>query len=432
MFGGLAIEELRWQDVRTAVYDANSELAAMIDHFDPSDDFTFIKASYPYGAKILNDGVIFLPKSDGSTIALNHDSVSSTIRKKLSYSPVPMGLVLTKSMEVYFETADRVMPSKLYGKGVFFGLWEVFDCRNQNYKFQKVWNLSAGARTLFMLPRITDHINHGRLRRDFGISEYPPKELLDHNKVFRELAVNTDRNSPNKWMCEVLFFNDKWSLLDEDKGNINSLNLSNYLYRCAWGQSKNCRNQMDYNVSWEAFANEASRKNLKVKPYMYNTIKHLIAISEGMFPGFISAKNDFAAPIKLIQDCYINSYLLKDYAPIIMHPAHINNIDNQYVYYSLHLPTLLEWAPRLKGNSIITDIRELRMLTNLYIQATENKHLVYEFFHSEDDPLAEIKSSKQLPIDDPALLASISFPINQEFPINSPFFRGCVRVKKCV
>lgn len=418
------IIECTWNEVRDQVKSANESLAQMIDDFNPSNEYTFYLAKYPFGSNILENGQMMLPVNEEILIPLS--SIASEIKDNLSYSSVPMGLILNNTIEVYFETSERVMPSKIFKRGIFFGLWELFDAHYQTH-VKKIWSLSAGARSIFLLPKISDAMHHARLKRDFGVICQEPRRLQDQIIVFRELAKKAPKPK-DQWTTDILFFTKKWANFnDTDK---NSLRLKNLWLNAAWDQSRNCRNQMDYNVAWEAFAKEASRKHLKSPPFLINTIKHLIAISEGSFPGFAPAMDDTVAPISLIQDCYVKSYGLKEYAPVIMTTANIAEVSN-YVYYSHNMPTLLEWAPQ--GHivrTIMSELRDIKTLMDLFIDTTKSKGLIYDYFHNEKDQFQEIKPTSQLAQDDPNLLYPKKYKNNQKFCENSQFFKGCIRIKK--
>jgi hypothetical protein len=320
------------------------------------------------------------------------------------------------------------MPSKLFDTGTMFGLWEAYDPAPSEF-VKKVWNLTAGARTTFMLAKISDAVSHDRLRRDYAIHAYLPRGLLDHYKIFMELAHKNDEQE-NDWYCDILFFVDKW--LENKEDSISSLQLHKYWLEEAWRQSFNCRNQMSYDVAWEEFSKEVTRRNYKPRAYI-NTIKHLLTLGEGIYPGFIPAlPNEVAVPVHLIQDAYMKGYLLKKYAPIIMTPYHLRN-KGEFVYYSLSLPTQLEYAPQAKNSpSIMTDMRELKMLMQILQESIKEKTVSYEFFHSEADRFGEIRPSSELPEEDARLTTMPSgYDIhNKWFCDNSPFWRGCIRIQR--
>lgn len=421
------VEELTWDNVRKDVAKANSPLAAIIDKFDPGKNYTFLKARYRFGDKILDQGETHLPLKNGGTLPLTHEKIPSSLQEKLGYSLVPMGFILKNSVEVLFETADRVVPSKFYGEGTTFGLWEAFDPEPPEF-LRKIWCLSAGARSIWMLPSISDAISHARLRRDFGITSYAPKTLLDHSAVFTELNQHADKQGEG-WYCDILFFSGKW--LEYNDNNLASVRLQYYWLQEAWAQSYNCRNQMSYNVAWEAFAKAATKRNWKPKAYLVSILKHLLAVGEGIFPGFIPAgDSEVAAPIHFLQDCYVNHYLLKEYAPIIMHPHHLHD-SSIPVYWSLALPTQLEYAPRAKNiSSVLAEMRELKMLVDLMSVHAQDNHIKYDFYHCEPEVTSGIKSFQDMPKEDQRLMQYPAEYNDRIFPFNSAFGKGCIRIAR--
>src|SRR5437016_13227684 len=134
-----------------------------------------------------------------------------------------------------------------------------------------------------MLPKISDSISHDRLKRDYAIHGYLPKHLLDHHKIFREISQKNISTS-NQWHCDILLFVNKW--VEDKDDNISSLRLHNYWLSEAWQQSFNCRNQMSYDVAWEEFFKEVSRRDYKPHLSVITSIKHLLTVGEGSFPGF--------------------------------------------------------------------------------------------------------------------------------------------------
>lgn len=416
----LNIQEVAWDDARGSLYAANGVLASLLDKLPKKHHF--IRATYSYGDEILKNGQMQLPKIGGGTVDLTSDEISKSIQKDLSYRYVPLSLILSKSIEVYFDSGERIVPSKLISSGEMFGLWEIFDPPPNKFS-QNVWSISAGARTTFMLPKIADTIAHNRLKRDYGITAYPPKKMLNQHSVFKDLILHKENKY---WQCEILFFSRNWL---KEESNIHNQKLHKYWLEEAWRQSFNCRNQMNYDIAWEAFSNEVTRRNWKPRPYIINTIKHLMAIGEGVFPGLApSGTSEHSIPTYLIQDAYMKNYLLKHYAPILMQPSHLNNAP---VYYSLSLPTLLEHAPQAdNARSIMADMRELKQLMSVLLKSTDTQHISYDFFHSDTDQFSEIRPANEMLSEDSRLNEYPKKYGELLFSECSPFFRGCIRIKR--
>lgn len=422
----LNIKELTWQEARKFIKEAKPELYKVLEEVQPGPDYTFIKANYSYGSHIRKDGMTYLPTLNGDTVPLTHASVPAGIRDDLVNELSPLGLVLNKAVEIYFEAPERIVPSAIKKKGYFFGIWPFFDeYYNLNSRRFNQWTMTAGARTVFMLPSISDAHGHAKIQRDLGITKRAPKDLAEHFGIFKEITKHYRQDIRHQWQCEILFFTKKWTT-DIDLPHM--LPLKIFWLSIAWQQSAKCRLQLDNNMAWEAYMHEVRDQGVKVGPYVINTIKHLGALSDGSYPGFAVAQNEDCLPLKLIQECYINSYLLKEYCPLIMEPRLINKTAPSSIYYSLSFPTLLEWAPRSRvANNLLNDMRELKLLASIY-ESTLHEHNLFEYFHNEEDRLGEIKYTALLPTLDPTFVCNHKFKDNCEFSENSTFLRGCIRV----
>lgn len=417
----LNITEVKWADVQDHIHLLNPELAKTLEQC--SQQHSFIKASYYYGNKIFQHHNLNFPTESGAVLALDTEISSEldSLIKQLNYAPVPLGLVLTKSVEQYYETETRVMPEKLFSAGELIGLTEFLSPTEQSHNH---YFLSAGARSTFLLPKVADAIAHGRLKKDYGITAYPPKQLMQQSRVFADLAQRDQYK--HQWQCEILFFSKNW--LQESK--LKSFCLEQY-----YQQSHYAMRQLSFNLIWENFSKEVTRRNLKPKPYSINTLKHIMAISQNIFPGFVAADNSEShIPSKLIEQAYINSYQLKKYFPTIMVPEYFNNT-KQAIYYSMAFPTLLEYAPQAgNSRSIMGDIREVKQLINILLICINNTNIEnnidYEFFHTDLDKLSEIQLSTEMLKEDHELVPNSNIYHDREFADNSPFFRGCIRIRK--
>lgn len=413
------IEKTDWPSIRDRMMASNPDLAQIIDDYQPTTEHELYIVRYPYGSDILKSGNFYIPTEAGDSVLLSKVDIDSVIRDQLSYSHIPIGMVLNRSMEVYFESKHRVMPARLYTRGTTFGLWELFDSDDMSFD-RNIWWLSAGARSIFLLPKVSDEIAHNRLRRDFGIADYTPKTLLDQHHVFRDLLQKTQSN----WCTEILLFGRKWAELDLN--HVHSYRLFDYWRQIAWRQAAHCRAQIDYHIVWETFSNELSRRNWKPRPYITNIIKHLIAMNEGVFPGFIPAEGDESAPISEIQKIYTEHYLLKKYPPVLMAPHHYQTGDLP-VYYSLGFPSLLEVAPRGRvSSSVMEDIKELKRLADLFI-ATVGCQIHLDFYHSENCTDGDVQPVANLLKRDRRFKKLFE---GYEVPQKSPFFKGCVAVSR--
>src|SRR5690349_11490610 len=130
------------------------------------------------------------------------------IRSDLSYSPIPLSLLLNKNSEVFLQEAERTIPLNIIKPGQLFGTFETLD-----FIFNKpssaLWNVSAGARSVFMLPKINESFSIKRLRNHYHLSlDTQLKYLTQHWQIFKEISHVPTFSSP--WQSEVLFFTKPW------------------------------------------------------------------------------------------------------------------------------------------------------------------------------------------------------------------------------
>ncbi len=160
-------------------------------------------------------------------------------------------------------------------------------------------------------------------------------------------------------------------------------------------------------------------------------------------PGFSVAIDDIAGPVRRLQQLYLDVYRLTDYPPMMMRPAFFNPAVGQPVYYSLAYPMSTKLSPRFKTEvNKLSDIYNIRSLlmryladirsTNLNLMETSMYDLPvkveYEFFHTNPEGHTGILPTTDIPKQDP-YFAKGSLKGNCEFPANSSFINGCVRVR---
>jgi hypothetical protein len=272
------------------------------------------------------------------------------------------------------------------------------------------------------------------LSKKLHIKIEKPKSLVDHGKVFREIANSNDFKEP--WQVEFLFFSKKWFEQLHDKG---WEKFKLYLLDAAWQSSSYWRNEYVWNY---VFSLIQQNRNIKPPTYIANIVKHLLAIGVGAMPGFRPAFDDTLGPIKRLQEIYINEYNLKDYAPIIMAPSNFSLKDTSPIYYSLQYPTTIEFALKSsERTSAMTDLYLVSSLLKKYLKEIQTGKLniaetplesfaqkaKFDFFHNNVTDYTDFKESALIPKEDTAFgLASTDE--NKNFPKNSSFLNGCIRI----
>lgn len=440
----LDIEKVTWSNIRTSIKLLNPRLFKIIDALNPGKEFPFYKTTYHFGCQILKNGKLYLPKKNGKLIPLDDVNIESKIKEDLGYNfpTLPVMLVTRKSLELFVTLHDRIIPYFLINPGNMYGVWKVLDNRankNSTYAPYNIWDMTSGARSMFMLPKIAEKGGHNRLQKAFDFTHDKPDDLRDHWKIFS--AIASHENFTDKWESEVLFFSKKWfEHMDDDAWRDFTL----YLLDFNWGCTEYWRSQYSWYLT---FSRIHSSRNLTPNPYHVDIVKHLLAIAVGALPGFSPAINDDLGPMSTLQKAYMDIYRLSDWAPIIIQPQTYNMRDSSRpAYYSLQYPSAIELSPSSnKRASVIEDTYMICALLEKYLQDLASGNfdiesttlhditqlVKYDFFHSDVSGYSKLKQNRQLPETDSTFL---KLPYKgcktskNQFPHNSTFFKGCVRV----
>lgn len=436
-----SLQELTWAQVRDEVYKTNSEFARVIDDLNPNDSYTLYKVSYPYGAEILKNGNLFIPNDAGEIVPLKDHSIPTHIKENLSYNleSNPLSLVLKNSVELFFPLRDRTIPFfGLINKGKLFGAWRILsDGLSQQPKF--IWDMTSGARSIFLLPKITEAEKHYKLKKTFELDLDKPRSLIDHWKIFKHIANH--REFRQKWSTVLLFFSVKWVKHVNDDA---WMKFNYHLVKDVWTTSEFRRNQFVWDLVYSMIQN---LKNAKPNAYIADTAKHIMALAVGGLPGMAPAIDNSMAPIKGLQDVYLNVYQLENYVPTIIQPLTFNmkESNSRPVYYSLRFPTPIEFAPKIRNRtSIITELYETKSLLNKYLDEILQGNLnivgtpeydsvskvAFDFFHNNNVNYSGIRHSEDVVKEDKTFTLDLSGGKNIDFPSTCTFLKGCVRISR--
>ena len=75
----------------------------IIDALNPSDDLVIYKAFYPFGAKISQDGILYLPSEGDSVIPIHSSFISKEIQNSFKRRSIPLSLVAKHNSEVFYD-----------------------------------------------------------------------------------------------------------------------------------------------------------------------------------------------------------------------------------------------------------------------------------------------------------------------------------------
>lgn len=433
----LNIEEVTWDKIREEVKLKDQELYEIIEYISPKNDLTFIKAKYPFGKKIIDNGVLHLPLISGDTLPIHSPSMPTNIRKKLDYSPIPLGFMSNKASEVFIENKKQTYPLVLLPAGKLFGLFEITSILNGSISEPR-WCVTSGSRFIFMLPDIQDPMGYKRINKELNMNIEPPKSLFDHGKMFSQMSCHDQYI--DQWQSEIIFFTNKW--FDKKSMDPTWALFYNYLYRYNVLQISRSYKDATFETIWTYSKDLIYSKELTASSYAINTVKHLIAIASGVMPGFCSSEHDDeVAPTSFIKKIFTDVYQLKDYIPTLMHAYH--HTKGQLLrpsYYSLSMPTM---TSEISGDSqeILQQLTSIKSILNILYSKNKSKKLSlpksyslienvqYKMWFKNADFLDSMTSLISL---DNALLSERELFPNRKICMDAEFFNGCIQVFSCL
>jgi hypothetical protein len=434
------ISVVTWKDVRDDVTKVNPQLAKLIDNFNPDDTHKFAKVKYYYGDIFVKNGQTLFPNKENRLVPALDPSMDPKIQEEFSYIPNLAFIPLNRSSEVFFDTGQRAVPIHVFQKGQISSTYDTYDYL-MGIKPNTIWSFSAGSRSIFMLPKITDKINLQKLCSTYNIhSTIQVKNLTDHWELFKNIAQNDQM--PCDWHLTVLFFGKTW--IDRKYRQENEAQLKLYFQKACAKNTNYAITKVRFNMFWETFASIISAQRLQTKSYLIDQVKHLLSIAVGNFPGFVVANNnEEIAPVKYLQNAFIEHYSLKEYLPTIMYAAVAAFCPEKvrHLYYSLAIPTVSEGsAYKETSTTIVNDLREIKLLLETlkkHADSNYNKQAAQlvqnaniDYFHHKEDIYDQIKSSNDIVLEDSSFLEDQTRFPDRTFCSTSPFFSGCMRIEK--
>ncbi len=430
------IEELSWQDVRKGIEKVNPKLTAIIDDISPDSSYKMFKASYAFGEEMLKEGCLQIPTDSGELASIYSSQISKNIKDSLSYNlgTNPVSIILQGSAEIFIIQGEHTV--SLYGlipPGKILSTWKVLS-DNPSLSPVFTWHMSSGARSLFMLPKISKATAHKRIAKELGLQQEPPKNLLEHWEIFREIA-----NHPGfgeQWACVIAFFGNKWFDHMNDPA---FKDFKLYLLETAWNASNYWRHQLIWNL---VFSVIQTNRGLKTSAYIHNTVKHILNMAVGALAGYAPAIDDTAGPIRRLQSLYASVYNLP-YTPNIMQPYTFSESSDRSVYFSFALPGTLEFSNKPRNDSSkLDDLVLTQSYVKKYLTGLTDQHLRIEetpfsrlqetvdfnFYHTDFERLTGIKNPEDLVLEDKYF--NVSESKKELFPAKSAFLRGCVRISR--
>lgn len=426
-----------WKTARSDVMTVNPKLAKIIDKLDPSDKYWFVRASYPYGADVMKRGLLQLANKNRDIVPLTDSSIPKEFQEGLGYNlnSNPVSLIVKNTFEIFLPLSDRTLPiSGLIPTGTTFGTWRILNPgKSEQPTF--IWDMTAGGRSVFMLPKITEEFKHKKLKKQFGIHANTPRNLIQHFDIFRELA-NSTQIKTEPWNAEILYFSESWF---QDLDDPMWSEFYQYFYTSTWAGTEFWRNKFFWDIVFSLILEGyEGRPNAQI----ISTAHYLLYMGIGSACGMGPVSDTLAGPFDLIQDIYSSVYELRNYPPIIMQPKFFDRLAKNSIYYSLQFPCATEFKPssRLR-TSIISDLHEIQTLLRRYARDLSSdkfnlnetsfqklfQEVKYEYFHTGAELHAGMQDTSEM-ADDINLRKTLDGKVYDAFPKACLFGKGCIRL----
>jgi hypothetical protein len=305
-------------------------------------------ATYPYGATIVKRGQFQTP------CAVADCADCAALARDCEYSPIPLGLLLSNSIEVHLEPkeaeksagareeADRyTVPQRMLSVGETFGVFETLQAILGEAESRAPWSVSAGARSVWVLAPLGDQ----RMPQELG--EIVNEDIdWTWSQMHWSLIAQAMRRSD--WNVEIAFLPRQIvELLTKD--DVSTKLLFEFLLETGWQQSAALRRMatIESGLRQTFLDQSAKRPSCDFEElYLFATICHLLAIGRGDAPAFEpagAAKTEYGpftgfekqlhAALKGIRRKKEAHY------PVVLQPVHLNAKGDRGLY-SFRCPSL--------------------------------------------------------------------------------------------
>ncbi|AXA32985.1 hypothetical protein [Francisella adeliensis] len=427
------LELLSWQDVKNDVMAYNAAFADVINKLDPPKDFKLVRARYKYGDEIFKKGILHL-RYKGKLIPFSSREIPSEYTKELSYALTPLGMSLNKNLEMFITHDDSVVPISVFKAGQLFGVWNILSNNDSlHYQYRNSRTITAGNKSNYILPKISDTRSFNRLKKEFKLNLAKPSESHCQLELFKAM----DRTQPkNEWYAEVIFFSKDWF---DECNELKTQELKLHIYELGWQEMSFLREKVAFNFN---LSNILTTSNLKPNPYVTDIVHHLYAIRRGFYPGFAVATED-SAPINFLEQAFVDVYKITS-TPVFLSARHLaKETEHDHLYYLFNFPTLMEFSPKSRLASKVTDILELQYIlekTISYVLSLEPGNSFesieewflsteHKFYHTHQIENNESLSyTDQLMKDDSEMLKYYKKYPRLPFCSNATLLRGCAKI----
>jgi len=422
------LKKYTFHEVAEEVRQVNPEFVELVKDIKGADQLTVYKTQYDYGDYIVKNGVFYIYDDNNRACRLNE--LTGAAQKDLSYNlGNPISMPLNKPLDMFITLDNQSIPFYLYKPGLPFGFSALVSMHRPELRIPaalNAWDVTAGPRNILFLPKIAEERGLNALMTEFDFVCHKPETLFDHWQIARGIGKRD-----KTWQCELLLLSKDWF----DQLNKTSwLPLRNYFYDCFNIVMQYYINILSWNLT---FSLVQQKRNILSSVPQHETIKYLFGVASKYLLAHKVATDNYAFPLKFIQQAMFDIYDIKDYAPLMMEPSLFD--EKQPVYYSLQYPMHASPIKLDASRSIIQRLGDLTHLIDRYqneliheskiqqgtalINAARNTDFSfyhrstrqYNFMHDSNELLtqADFKKAMKTP---------------GEFPYSAKFLNGLIKI----
>jgi hypothetical protein len=427
-----SFQEVTWDDVRLTIKKITPDMFEAIEAISPDSSYKLYVAEYAYGAPLIGEEGIFQLQINEKFAPINSPDIPKMMQKQLSYNHhgLPLGIVLDGSLQLSNkEINDLAYPETVFTKGSVFAAQAVIDLPTR-YQAIYYWRMRAGARSVYMLPSISNREKYSKLRKYFNLECDLPNSQQDHWLLFQSIANSVQFNE--NWKCRCLLFGKKF---------IDKLSSHQKLYTALTQRviegTGHLRNKTVGRM-WDDHV--ANIRNKLVDRYILSIGWHIIKASLGDQASFkLATDDDTYGPFVKITEAIVDIYGLKSYAPMIMVPQMYNRMKEAFSYVSIQFPTIEHSRNRAnKAKYLMADFREIKYVVDSFINGLPHevireiplynfREYNYTYYSADNDSHGQFRPAETIFDEDPSLKYWQNFS-NNKVDTRNAFLRACVRI----
>ncbi|MBI3476588.1 MAG: hypothetical protein HY010_12720 [Acidobacteria bacterium] len=349
-----AVSKLSFSDLqkRLKVVPNASRIVSALEKFigpkqPEASEPLFFEAEYEYGDLIVDNGV-FVPPCGADA---NNCEQCLDLKNRVSYSSVPLSLVLNQCVEVFTDRSpklvdnrNKLVPLKIIESAELFGTFETLDYFLAQCTTKPPWSVSAGSRSVWILAPLNDNRLPSFLSETTGADVY-----WDRTEPQWKLIKSSMKTSP--WKTSIILFSR--SFIETVKKNRTQANsFFKLLLETGWLQSAPFRHSTVEHAELRTWFLEGPARSIPAplgELYQFATVCHILSIARGDIPAFQpagSAKTVAGPFIAFEKALYEALSLLKPktpdiarYFPVVLQPGHLTS-GGASGYYSFRCPSI--------------------------------------------------------------------------------------------